>query len=108
MEALACKDSLIFASQLGVQNVAVETDCLQLVQLWNKRDSQRSIIDSTLKEIAELSLAFQSFTLSFVSRICNKVAHSLAKEVSASHRSETWHVTPACVYDQIVFEASAE
>jgi ribonuclease HI len=80
MEALACKDSLIFAGQLGVQNMAMETDCLQLVQLWNKRDSQRSINDSTLKEIAELSLAFQSFTLSFVSRLCNKVAHSLAKK----------------------------
>ena len=28
MEAIACKDSLIFAAQLGFQNVMVETDCL--------------------------------------------------------------------------------
>ena len=102
MEAMACKDSLIFAGQLGVQRVTMETDCLQLVQLWNKREDQRSIIDSTLREIAELSLAFQDFTLSFVSRNCNKVAHTLAKQVSVSDRLETWHVTPACVYDQIV------
>ena len=107
MEAIACKDSLIFAAQLGFQNVMVETDCLQLVQLWNMRDDQRSIIDSSLKEIAELSLAFQEFLLSFASRICNKVAHTLAKQVSESHRSETWHVTPTCVYDLVVSEASA-
>lgn len=36
------------------------------------------------------------------SRNCNKVAHTLAKQVSVSDGLETWHVTPACVYDQIV------
>ena len=70
-------------------------------------ETDRSIIDPILWEIDELRLAFQEFYLSFVSRNCNKVAHSLAKEVSGSHRSETWHVTPTCMYDLIMFEALA-
>jgi hypothetical protein len=72
------------------------------VQLWNKKDVQPSIIDPVLKEIDELCLTFQDFPFSYVSRVCNKVAHTLAKQVPGSHRSETWHVTPTCVYDLIV------
>ena len=84
----------------------METDCIQFVQLWRK-ESQRSVIDPILKEIDEVCLAFQEFYISFVRRSCNKVAHVLAKQVSASYRLETWHVTPICVYDLIMFEASA-
>jgi len=62
--------------------------------------------DPFLKEIEELRLAFQEFSFSYVSRKCNKVAHILARQVSYSHRSEMWHVTPTCVYDLIVSEAS--
>ena len=85
----------------------METDCLQVVQLWDKLEAQRSIIDPVLRQINDLSLTFQEFSFSFVSRNCNKVAHFLAKPVSASHDSETWHVTPTCVYDLIMLEALA-
>jgi hypothetical protein len=44
MEALACRDSLRLAVQLGLRRVALETDCLQVVQLWKKKETQRSII----------------------------------------------------------------
>ena len=80
----------------------LEIDCLQLVQLWNKKDVHRSIVDPVLKEIDELRLAFQDFSFSYVSRLCNKVAHTLARQVSSVHRSETWHVTPTCEYDQVM------
>ena len=83
----------------------MEIDCLQFVQLWRKKESQRSVIDPILKEIDEVCLAFQEFSISFVSRSCNKLAHVLAKQVSASHPLGTWHVTPTCVFDLIMFEA---
>jgi hypothetical protein len=70
--------------------------------LWNKKDAQRSIIDPVLKEIDELRLAFHDFSFSYVSRVCNKVLHTLAKQVSGSHRLETWYVTLTCVYDLII------
>ena len=39
----------------------------------------RSIIDPVLRQINDLSLTFQEFSFSFVSRNCNKVANFLAK-----------------------------
>ena len=53
----------------------MEIDCLQFVQLWRKRDAQRSLIDAILKEIDEDCLAFQEVSFSYVNRSCNKVAH---------------------------------
>jgi len=63
MEALACRNGLMLAREHGKQWVILETDCLELVNLWKKRDSQRSIIDPILKEIEDLWLAFRDFLL---------------------------------------------
>jgi hypothetical protein len=59
MEAIACRDGLNLARRVGVQKVMLETDCLELINLWSKRDTQRSIIDPLLKEIDAIRLAFQ-------------------------------------------------
>ena len=81
------------------------TDCLELIQLWEKRVMQRSIIAPILSEINELMLASTEFVFTFASRSCNRVAHLLAKQVTETQRSELWHVTPACVCDLLVSEA---
>ena len=107
MEALACRDGLMLAKQHGEHKVLLETDYLELVNLWKKQHLQRSIVNPVLKEIEDLSLAFHEFIISFGNRIYNKVAHVLAKQVSSTHRLEVWHVTPACVSDLVMFEASA-
>ena len=91
----------------GVQQVLLETDCLELVQLWKKKEMRRSIVGTVLKEIEALSLAFQDFSFSHISQSCNKVAHCLARQVTSSHRMERWHVTPSCVADLVFQEASA-
>jgi ribonuclease HI len=107
MEALACRDGIKMAEIAGYQHVQLETDCLELVQLWKVKESQRSIVRPVLEEIYTLSRVFQEFSFSYINRNCNKVAHVLAKQVSDSHRLERWHVTPACVSDLVLFEASA-
>ena len=76
LEARASRDGLILARQQGEQKVILETDCLELVNLW-KKDSQRSIIDPILKEIESIVLAFQEFAFVFVKHCCNKIAHVL-------------------------------
>ncbi|CAD6238392.1 unnamed protein product [Miscanthus lutarioriparius] len=75
MEATACRDPLVLAKQHGKQRVVLETDCLELVNLWKKKHSQRSVVDPILKETEDLSLAFHDFFFSYVNRVCNKVAH---------------------------------
>lgn len=78
-EALACRDAIRMARQLGYQQVHLETDCLELVQLWGKRETQRSVLGSALADIDEIQHAFQVFKFTYVSRTCNRVAHVLAK-----------------------------
>ena len=56
-----CRDGLNLAKQLGEQRVVLETDCIELINLWKKKDLQRSIVDPKLKEIENLRLAFQDF-----------------------------------------------
>jgi hypothetical protein len=77
------------------------------VQLQKRKDMQCSILYSILKEMEEISLAFHEFSFSHISKKCNKVAHSLARQVSSSHRSEVWLDASTCVYDLINFETSA-
>jgi hypothetical protein len=45
MEALACRDGLLLAKQQGIHQVWLETDCLELINLWKNNDVQRSIVD---------------------------------------------------------------
>jgi len=91
----------------GEQRVILETDCLELVNLWKKRAVQRSVVDPVLKEIQDVQIAFQEFSFIYVNRRCNNIAHVLAKQVTNTHRPETWHQTPACVADLVMSEASA-
>lgn len=65
----------------------LETDCQVLVQLWEKRYSQRSEIEPLLHRLDELSRSFVEYKLNFVSRNYNKRAHECPKLVS--HKSIT-------------------
>ena len=44
MEAMACRDGLVVARQLGLWKVWLESDCQELIKLWHKGDKQRSNI----------------------------------------------------------------
>jgi ribonuclease HI len=106
-EPLACRDAVRLARHLGLQRVQVETDCLELVQLSEKKELHPSLLDPVLTEINELKLAFSEFVFKFVSRSCNKIAHVLAKQVTHTNQSEVWHETPTCVRDLMLSEAQA-
>ena len=97
MEALACRDGLALALQAGIQKVWLETDCQEVVKLWQAGVHQRSSVVSIIKEIRELSTLFQDFKFSFVCRSCNKLAHALAKKVTGDTRVGWWSYAPTSV-----------
>ena len=106
MEALACSDGLVLAQQTGVQKLWLETDCKELVNLWNAGDNQRSTVAELLGEIRELSMGFQDFKFSFISRDCNRVAHVLAKQVTGDAPSGWWHEGPACIVNLMIADCN--
>jgi len=47
--------------------------------LWKRKEDQRSTVGPILQELEDLSRVVDEFSLSYVNRSCNKVAHVLAK-----------------------------
>jgi ribonuclease HI len=94
MEVLALKEGLIMARNMGVRKIYAETDCAEVVHLWNALNTQRSTVNSILGDIKDLSRSFDEFSLLYLHRSCNRVSHECAKQVSKEHRVEEWHVTP--------------
>jgi ribonuclease HI len=97
LEALACRDGVALARSKGVSRLILETDSQEFVKLWKDSTTQRSRIVSIIRETREISLCFADFSIFYISRSCNRVAHTLAKQVSDDNRLGEWQLAPACV-----------
>lgn len=54
MEVMACRDALALAKQHSDRRLMLEIDCLDLVNLWKKKQAQhQSVVDPILREIVE-------------------------------------------------------
>jgi hypothetical protein len=77
-ESLAVRDGIIFAKLRGYPKVILETDCLELVNLWNNHHGSRSAVAPILHELGELVLSFSAFSIQHIPRSANNVAHLCA------------------------------
>jgi hypothetical protein len=59
--------------------VVMETDCLEMVNLWNTRYSCCSVVAPVLEEVGELVGNFNSFLVQHIPRSANHSAHLCAK-----------------------------
>jgi len=105
MDGLACRDGLLLARQVGAQRLWLETDSQELLKLWQAGDNQRSSIMAILEEIRELGSLFLDFKFSSISRNCNRVDHSLAKQVTESQVG-WWQQKPTCVATLLVSDCN--
>src|SRR4051812_36121599 len=89
-ESLALRDGVIYANLQGLTHVIMETDCLEVVNLWNTRHNDRSVVVPLLLEIAELSTTFISFVIQHVSRSANVPTHLCVKRACTLSETESW------------------
>ena len=94
MEAMACRDGIQWAREAGVSKLCLETDCLELVNLWKMLRSQRSRVSLILQDIKSISTSFDEFAFVYANRTCNRAAHVCAREVSCEFRRVEWHQNP--------------
>jgi hypothetical protein len=87
MEVLAHKEGLIMARSIGARKIAAETDCAEVVHLWDALNTQRSAFISILGDIMDSSRSFDDFSLLYLNRSCNRVAHDVR---SRFQRSIEW------------------
>jgi ribonuclease HI len=90
MEALAVRDGVQLASDIGLSRIEVETDASVVVMLWKDRANGRSEIAPILLEIEEITRNMEYFHLKFIGREANEGAHLCAKQASASRRRCLW------------------
>lgn len=90
LEAIAIRDGARLACDMGLQHVIIESDAQAVVQLWKNQGGGRSEIAGILQEIDDISKVFQSFTVSFIGRGANELAHLCAARVSSDRRRCLW------------------
>jgi ribonuclease HI len=90
MEAIAVRDGVRLACDLGISHVEVETDASDVVKLWKDRNQGRSEITSILQEIEGMTSNLEFFQLAFIGREANEGAHLCAKQASATRRRCLW------------------
>ncbi|KAI4965327.1 hypothetical protein ZWY2020_054797 [Hordeum vulgare] len=68
----------------------METDSLEMVNLWNNRHNSRSVVAPVINEIEELADGFHSFVIQHVSRSSNGPAHLCAQHACNVSVTESW------------------
>ena len=89
-EALAAREGLELASELGLNKVILEVDCQVLARLLQDPNSVYSTIGSLCLDIIELGKCFSDFQVRWVSKDANTAAHVCAATISATERSYFW------------------
>ena len=84
------REGAIFAQLRGFSHVVIETDCLEVVNLWSSRGNCRSVAATILEEVEELSSFFLSFSVQHVSRLLNNPAHLCAKRACTLAMTDSW------------------
>jgi ribonuclease HI len=90
-EALRIGLQMIHSATGG--SVIMETDSLQLVNLWHNRNLQRSELAPIFLNIQELALSFSSFSVVHAKRSANRAAHTCA-QFAASCAFDVWANDP--------------
>ena len=76
LKAVACREALSLAEDMGIQNFVVASDCRQVISDINRKS--HGTYGATIAEINLRESTFQC-NFSFESRAVNYEAHSLAK-----------------------------
>lgn len=86
-EALAAREGLELAVELGFDRVILEVNSQGLVNLLKDPAAIRSSIGGLCFDISELGKSFSDFVVKWVCRDANSVAHVCASTVSATEHS---------------------
>ena len=90
LEALACRQAMLFAVELGLQDVVFEGDSLQVIQTLNLDGTDHLTYGHIFKDIRTQVAALSSFEFIFNTRHCNIVADALAKKVKNCRETRIW------------------
>ncbi|KAH7850286.1 hypothetical protein Vadar_030442 [Vaccinium darrowii] len=94
IEALAARESLLFAQELGLQRMILEGDYQQVAKLIQRKEDWYSNIGVLISDINRLRQSVSELEVSLVTRSDNSVAHCVAKNVVGGSGSRKWEFDP--------------
>ena len=92
VELLAIESSILLAKELKISNIIIESDALIAIQSVKKGEIG-GCLGHLVYGIIHSLMGFNSWSLSHVKRICNRVAHELAQEARRREESKIWKGT---------------
>ena len=90
LEALACRRSIVFAGELGLQDVVFEGDSEVIFKLLIAEQPCMSAFGHIIEESRSLSSSFRSATFTHTKRQGNKVVEKLAKLAKTLYEPQVW------------------
>ena len=105
LEALTCRQAVLFAVELGLQDVVFEGASLQVIQALNLDSTDHLTYGHILKDIRTQVVALSSFEFIFNTRHCNVVADALAKKAKNCRENRVWiDFIPEDIASLVIFD----
>ncbi|XP_019172068.1 PREDICTED: uncharacterized protein LOC109167502 [Ipomoea nil] len=79
-EAIAVREALKWIRGTNIDNVLLETDCLQVVNSISVSHAFNSSFDLLVNDVRSIAAVFSNLGFLFAKRSANRVAHTLARE----------------------------
>ena len=83
-EAMALKEGLLLAQQIGCNRLMIQSDCLEVVETMKQDGISATAILNRYDECSQLWQDYVSISIEHCNREANKVAHEVARLVMAS------------------------
>jgi hypothetical protein len=90
VETLATRRAVEFSRMLGVGELILEGDALQIVEALQSEDGGRSLYGIIIEDVLQLMRSFLDCKVSFVHREGNGEAHKLAKLAISLGENKVW------------------
>lgn len=91
-EALCLRWGIMLAREQGINDLVMETDCLQLKQAWNRTRPHNNHLDMIVQDCKALSSSFRNFDVIHCCRTANVVADFLA-HMAFDFKDNLWRFT---------------
>ena len=102
-EAMALREGLLLAQQIGCNRLMIQSDCLEVVETMKQDGISATAILNRYDECSQLWQDFVSISIKHGNREAHKVAHEVARLAMASKLSCNWvNELPSFILEALV------
>ena len=101
-EVLGVREALYWVKRMGIYNVMLKTDALEVVRAFHSSVLDNSSYCLVVGDCLALSSELVRVKFRFCRRFVNQVAHSLARAVGSMSASHEWFQYPPSIISDVL------